>query len=1562
MINQDITQKNKASDHQAKEKEKEDERQRKERERQRKEEEKREKDLKKAIKKQKQKEKEMREKKDEEDEAASQRKGERRRSSIENEASDKGGVTSFGFARFRSRHDSDKNHDHHRDDGGADADASSNGYSGPSVFGLLKALAKGSDEPLHEDDDDDEDASSSSSSDDDGQRTNRSSASTRSGATGGPHSSSMENVRPLEPIKEGEPITSPPGETPPATTRPQRPGGGVHREPSYGEWIPAVHIPTSNLGGTSEKEQTTAMPAFYRQPSVEQDDLTHRLAVLSVNNFSGLSSAVGNVDEIKLPRRRTASAAGRTRAPTRESLRQRSATSADVRRKKRSDGGDGDDDEFDIDEDLKRREQKIRKTLKQGSAEELTAMLVPPDLRRKATDENVHHDDAEDSRDDHDEATQVGDHEDDDEDPKYAPKISNEEKLAAIKEEFGDWTHIMRDREPEQFVGECRGALFRGILILGNIHLTTYRVTFHAMLPPPVSDDLEDGNAAIVHSGPVTIQRKGVVLGPRTHRVWMELSADMLTTYPSADEEGRVKPLRSILLGSIKQLYPLDPEKPFEIRLRYQVPNGEVLMVFTVDTQESALHWHRDLESSLFQHGRTRRYQKRLAERRKNIEARPDAPSMSGEPIIQEDDGGWELLRICLPLDRVKEVGTEDYMEFARLISLDVDVMCDSRGVPLKAVWSEEHDLLLPENHWPGRQIPNGGSTGTSTPSTPVVGGGEVRKTSSLRECFTRSVSGRSTPTSPIADAPKDSDKSKFQSKDFAKKSNGNLKDKTGDGAFRGPTEDPENLTSNASIIPQKSGTGPTDEHPERHTKINVKFGILNEREEFAKKFHEVVQAASQQGPQFIKGIDRPGPVLELGNCSLLQMREVEGGAGLKAGDIESDARHRKLRFKIGNKNDHEHNSEDSDSSSDEDDADDASVDPQGLTGLRKREKAAEAKAVFGIPERDIVWMKRCYLQKTVPFRGHIILGEKYICFWRKVVGPVHDIKYRFPVHDLKGAEIQTNNFRVRFHGMAVQISGHPDLHFEFFSKGARDATLARVNELVEDHKKLHKDEDKSGQDMVRAAAANTIEFDETTPAADRSARTDKRQQTMGVLTTTQDEPFSLAIPDEAISHLPNIINDRSGAKKVRARRFALLTIGSRGDIQPYIALALGLMNDGHKVSIVTHDEFKEWVEGYGIEHRQAGGDPAALMKLSVEHKMFSPGFFKESLGHFRQWLDDLLKDSWHACKDADVLIESPSAMAGIHIAEALEIPYFRAFTMPWTRTSAYPQAFMVPAVEMGPGFNYSTYVLFDNIMWKATSGQINRWRKKHLKLAPTDMSKLSQTKVPFMYNFSSAICPKPLDWHDDIAITGYWYLENSDSDWSPPEDLERFLEKAKRDERPIVYIGFGSIVVPHPNEMTRSIIKAVDKANVRAIIAKGWSSRGGDDDDDGSDPIAFSDNCYSLDKVPHGWLFPRIDAALHHGGAGTVGASLRAGIPTLIKPWFGDQMFWAARVTKLGVGVRVNDLDSDSLAKALDQATRDRVMRERASKIGEKIRSEDGVGNAIDVSPKRSTMEKIIR
>lgn len=309
-------------------------------------------------------------------------------------------------------------------------------------------------------------------------------------------------------------------------------------------------------------------------------------------------------------------------------------------------------------------------------------------------------------------------------------------------------------------------------------------------------------------------------------------------------------------------------------------------------------------------------------------------------------------------------------------------------------------------------------------------------------------------------------------------------------------------------------------------------------------------------------------------------------------------------------------------------------------------------------------------------------------------------------------------------------------------------------------------------------------------------------------------------------------------------------------------------------------------------------------------------------------------------------MIESPSAMAGIHIAEALGIPYFRAFTMPWTRTRAYPHAFGMQKSRMGGAYNYMTYVLFENIFWKATSFTINKWRKEDLGLKATSMEKMQQDKVPFFYNFSPSVVVPPLDFGEWIRVTGYWFLDEANG-FTPQKELVEFIKKARADKAKLVYIGFGSVVVPDPKQLTQDIIAAVSKADVRCILSKGWSDRM-DKGKAKALEVPLPDFMFQIASAPHDWLFRQVDAAVHHGGAGTTGASLRAGIPTIIKPFFGDQFFFGSKVQDLGVGQKVLTVTENALGKAIWIATHDSRMIEKARILGEQIRSEDGVGTAI--------------
>ncbi|KAF7299097.1 Glycosyltransferase family 1 protein [Mycena indigotica] len=602
--------------------------------------------------------------------------------------------------------------------------------------------------------------------------------------------------------------------------------------------------------------------------------------------------------------------------------------------------------------------------------------------------------------------------------------------------------------------------------------------------------------------------------------------------------------------------------------------------------------------------------------------------------------------------------------------------------------------------------------------------------------------------------------------------------------------------------------------------------------------------------------------------------------------------------------------------------------------------KEDSVRKVLGLSAEKSFWMTKARLYRTIASGGVFVVTDNYVGFWAKFLTQ-QDARYRLHVSLIREAK-PFSLLRGCSYGLAIELEGLPDLRFQFRTVQGRTDAMERVNALVKHAREAPQ------RPTALALSHSSSSSSDTSLSSGVSTPTRSMTGLFSPLARTFAAVQEVGAPPSMRGKFPKLINIPSQLLvKSEKKHFVCLTIGSRGDVQPYIALGLGLMKEGHEVTIVTHDEYKPWVESFGITHKQAGGDPGALMKLSVENKMFSPEFFKESLQNFRPWLDQLLIDSWESCQGADVLLESPSAMAGVHIAEALNIPYFRTFTMPWTKTSDFPHAFLSVPVD-APTFNSASYVLFNSVMWTATSGQINRWRKHTLQIPHTDLSHLDQGKIAFIYNFSTAVVPKPLDWGDAINVSGYWFLDNPEgANWTPPEDLVHWMDKARSDGKPIVYIGFGSITVPNPNRVTARIVKAVLKSGVRAIISKGWSARMSKANDKGPE-VEIPEECYVVNSIPHDWLFQRIDAAMHHGGAGTTGASLRAGIPTLIKPWFGDQFFWASRVQHLGAGLRVPSLHSHDLADALITATTNRVMKEKAAAVGEKIRAEDGVHTAI--------------
>ena len=584
-------------------------------------------------------------------------------------------------------------------------------------------------------------------------------------------------------------------------------------------------------------------------------------------------------------------------------------------------------------------------------------------------------------------------------------------------------------------------------------------------------------------------------------------------------------------------------------------------------------------------------------------------------------------------------------------------------------------------------------------------------------------------------------------------------------------------------------------------------------------------------------------------------------------------------------------------------------------------------RAHFALPPSDKLQATYFgYLHRVLPLYGKVYVSNRKLCF--RSLLPGTRTKMVLPLKDIENVD-KEKGFRFGYSGLVIVIRGHEELFFEFGQSEVRDDCAITLLENLESMRYLQESGIIAQEDQAEAETAKA------------------EHQMLQEARLDGNNDHDLKLPesaDEAPHHdeAPPILFDDPRAsilnfKPTESLRITCLTIGSRGDVQPYIALCKGFIAEGHRPRIATHKEFEPWVRKHGIDFEPIDGDPAELMRICVENGMFTYSFLKEASYKFRGWIDELLTSAWKACQDTDLLIESPSAMAGIHIAEALGIPYFRAFTMPWTRTRAYPHAFAVPEHKMGGAYNYITYVMFDNVFWKAIAGQVNRWRKKELGLRSTNLDKMQPNKVPFLYNFSPTVVSPPLDYSDWIRVTGYWFLDEA-SEWTPPEDLSKFIQQARTDGKRIVYIGFGSIVVSDPAALTKTVVESVLKADVRCILSKGWSDRLGNHDATVPE-VPLPSEIFQIKSAPHDWLFSQIDAAAHHGGAGTTGASLRAGLPTIIKPFFGDQFFFGNRVEELRVGICLKKLNIGVFSRALWEATHSERMIIKAKVLGETIR-----------------------
>lgn len=379
--------------------------------------------------------------------------------------------------------------------------------------------------------------------------------------------------------------------------------------------------------------------------------------------------------------------------------------------------------------------------------------------------------------------------------------------------------------------------------------------------------------------------------------------------------------------------------------------------------------------------------------------------------------------------------------------------------------------------------------------------------------------------------------------------------------------------------------------------------------------------------------------------------------------------------------------------------------------------------------------------------------------------------------------------------------------------------------------------------------------------------------------------------------------------------QIAMLIVGTRGDVQPFIAIGKRLQGDGHRVRLATHSNFKEFVLSAGLEFYPLGGDPKVLAGYMVKNKGFLPSAPSE-VPIQREQIKDIIFSLLRACTETDpetnvpfkvdAIIANPPAYGHVHVAEGLNVPIHIFFTMPWTPTSEFPHP--LSRVKHQVGYRLS-YHIVDALIWLGIRDMINEFRKKNLKLRPASYlsgSYSASSQVPHGYLWSPHLVPKPKDWGPNIDVVGFCFLDLA-SNYVPPDLLVTWLQ----DGRKPIYIGFGSLPVQEPEKMTQIIVKALESTGQRGIINKGWGGLG-----DLTEPKDF---VYSLDNCPHDWLFPRCASVVHHGGAGTTAAGLKAACPTTIVPFFGDQPFWGERVHARGIGPPPIPIEEFSLDKLID-------------------------------------------
>jgi sterol 3beta-glucosyltransferase len=408
-----------------------------------------------------------------------------------------------------------------------------------------------------------------------------------------------------------------------------------------------------------------------------------------------------------------------------------------------------------------------------------------------------------------------------------------------------------------------------------------------------------------------------------------------------------------------------------------------------------------------------------------------------------------------------------------------------------------------------------------------------------------------------------------------------------------------------------------------------------------------------------------------------------------------------------------------------------------------------------------------------------------------------------------------------------------------------------------------------------------------------------------------------------------------------------ILSAGSQGDTQPYIALGVELKKAGHTVRLAAFEVFEPFVRRFGIEFVPIKGDISSVASsadTSSATKADNPLKLLLSFNKLKSFAFDLQEDFFNACKGSDAIVYHPGAAIGFFAAQYLKIPSILATPFPMTITSEYPALIFYDKVRLGRQYNKITHKIFEKIMWFASSSPVKQFWQQEFGKTHENFScpygKQNTKTNPTVTSCSNYVFPRPNDWPEHIHNTGYWFLAD-DAGWEPSNELLDFLQKGT----PPIYVGFGSIGNPaQAGQTTKLVINALKRSGKRGILATGWSGMKKIDH--------IPEGIFILESAPHSWLFPRMAAVVHHGGAGTTAAGLKAGVPSIIIPFSNDNFAWGRRVYELGVGSKPiprRKLTEDNLVDAIHDVSANEIQ-EAAKDLGMRIRSENGAERAAQI------------